>query len=70
MYNLFYTILPACPLIKNLQLVGGDTDSFFLAITTDSKHSLHDVFNTMTDQIDTSNYPTDHPLFSNNNKAK
>ena len=70
MYQLFYDILPACPLIKKLQLVGGDTDSFFLAITTDSKHSLHDVFSMMPNHIDTSNYPTDHPLFSNNNKAK
>ena len=70
MYHLFYTILPACPLIKKLQLVGGDTDSFFLAITTDSKHSLHDVFSTMTNYLDASNYPTDHPLFSVTNKAK
>ena len=34
MYQLFYKILPQCPLIKKLQLIGGDTDSFFLTIAT------------------------------------
>ena len=70
MYNLYYNILPQCPLIKKLQLVGGDTDSFFLTIATDIKHSLSDVFNSLTDFIDTSNYPPSHPLYSKENKAK
>ena len=70
MYNLFYNILPKCPLIKDLRLVGGDTDSFFLAITTDADKTLTDAFDMMREYVDTSNYPTDHPLFSNVNKAK
>ena len=70
MYNLFYKILPQCPLIKKLQLVGGDTDSFFLPIATDTNITLSDVFNNLAQHIDTSNYPPSHPLYSVVNKAK
>ena len=70
MYNLFYKILPQCPLIKKLQLVGGDTDSFFLTIATDTHITLSDVFNNLAQHIDTSNYPPSHPLYSTVNKAK
>ena len=70
MYNLFYNILPQCPLIKKLQLVGGDTDSFFLTIATDTHIRLSDVFNNLSQHIDTSNYPPSHPLYSAVNKAK
>lgn len=70
MYNLFYKILPQCPLIKKLQLVGGDTDSFFLTIATDTHITLSDVFNSLAQHIDTSNYPPSHPLYSTVNKAK
>ena len=70
MYNLFYKILPQCPLIKQLQLVGGDTDSFFLTIATDTHVSLSDVFCSLAQHIDTSNYPPSHPLYSTVNKAK
>ena len=70
MYNLFYKILPQCPLIKKLQLVGGDTDSFFLTIATNIKHTLSDVFNNLAQHIDTSNYPPSHSLYSSVNKAK
>ena len=70
MYNLYYNILPQCPLIKKLQLVGGDTDSFFLTITTDMNITLSDVFNNLAQHIDTSNYPPSHPMYSTVNKAK
>ena len=70
MYNLFYNILPQCPLIKQLHLIGGDTDSFFLTISTDTHVSLSDVFRSLAQHIDTSNYPPSHPLYSTVNKAK
>lgn len=70
MYNLYYRILPQCPLIKKLELVGGDTDSFFLTIATDINISLLDVFNNLSQHIDTSNYPLSHPSYSAVNKAK
>ncbi|MEL7306377.1 MAG: endonuclease domain-containing protein [Pseudomonadota bacterium] len=70
MYNLYYKILPKCPLIKKLQLIGGDTDSFFLAIATDTNITLSDVFNNLAKHIDTSNYPPSHPMYSIVNKAK
>ena len=70
MYQLFYKILPQCPLIKKLQLVGGDTDSFFLTIATDTHIKLSDVYNNLAQHIDTSNYPPSHPMYSTVNKAK
>ena len=70
MYNLFYKVLPQCSLIKSMELVGGDTDSFFLSITTESRYNLTDVFTDMKAFIDTSNYSTHHPLFSTQNKAR
>ena len=70
MYNLFYNILPQCPLIKKLQLIGGDTDSFFLTIATDIHITLSDVFNSLAQHIDTSNYPPSHPMYSTVNKAR
>ena len=70
MFNLYYNILPQCPLIKHISLVGGDTDSFFLSITTDINITLSDVFNSLSQHIDTSNYPPSHPLYSTRNKAR
>ena len=70
MYELYYQILPQCPLIKKLQLIGGDTDSFFLTIATDKHIELSDVFHSLAQHIDTSNYPLAHPLYSTVNKAK
>ena len=70
MYNLFYNILRKCPLIRQPDLVGGDTDSFFLAIKTDKNVSLADVFKSLSKYFDSSNYPQDHPLYSTSNKAK
>ena len=70
MYKLYYETLPQCSLIKKLQLVGGDTDSFFLTIATDTHITLSDVFHSLAQHIDTSNYPPSHPLYSAVNKAK
>jgi len=70
MYNLFYNILRKCPLIRQPDLVGGDTDSFFLALHTNKNVSLNDVFSNLKVFFDSSNYPNDHPLFSASNKAK
>ena len=70
MYTLYYKTLTQCPLIKKLQLVGGDTDSFFLSIVTDKNITLSDVFNSLAQHIDTSNYPPSHPMYSTVNKAK
>lgn len=70
MYNLYYNILRKCPLIRQPELVGGDTDSFFLALHTDKNISLSDVFSSLDIHFDSSNYPPDHPLYSTLNKAK
>ena len=70
MYKLFYQTLPQCSLIHNLELIGGDTDSFFLSLTVDAQTSSSDVLKSLESFVDFSNYPTDHPLFSNVNKAK
>ena len=70
MYNLYYNILRKCPLIRQPELVGGDTDSFFLALHTDKNVQLGDVFKNLSEYFDSSNYPQDHPLYSAANKAK
>ena len=70
MYRLFYETLPHCPLINKVQLLGGDTDSFFLALTVDEGITADDVLRNLESYVDFSNYPSDHPLFSNKNKAK
>ncbi len=70
MYKLFYEILPKCPLIHDLSLLGGDTDSFFLSLVVDQKTCHSDVLNSLRDYVDFSNYPSNHPLHSNVNKAK
>ena len=70
MYNLYYNILKKCPLIKQPDLVGGDTDSFFLALHCNKEITLHAVFTYLREYFDSSNYPQDHPLFSVSNKAK
>ena len=70
MYNLYYNILRKCPLIRQPELVGGDTDSFFLALHTEREVRLEDIFNYLSKYFDSSNYPQDHPLYSAVNKAK
>ena len=70
MYNLYYNVLRKCPLIKQPELVGGDTDSFFLALHTEKGVGLGDIFKSLAQYFDSSNYPQDHPLYSAANKAK
>jgi len=70
MYNLYYNILRKCPLIRQPDLVGGDTDSFFLALHTNTNISLNDVFSNLKEFFDSSNYPQDHPMYSASNKAR
>ena len=70
MYTLFYQTLPSCPLIKKLELLGGDTDSFFLEITTDTHVKVSDVLENLKECVDFSNYPPNHPQYSIDNKAK
>ena len=43
-------------LIKKLQLVGGDTDSFFLKISTEINITLSDVHSNLVQLIDFCNY--------------
>ena len=70
MYTLFYKTLPSCPLIHNIRLLGGDTDSFFLALTIDQDKAASDILSALEQYVDFSNYPPTHPLHSNTNKAK
>ena len=70
MYQLFYDILPQCPLIHTIKLLGGDTDSFFLSLLVDPGTTPADILSNMSTHVDFSNYPSTHPLFSVNNKAK
>ena len=70
MYNLFYNILKPCPLIKEVRLLGGDTDSFFLAMTTQKDLNFNEVMGYLKSYFDSSNYKKEHPLFSIKNKAK
>ena len=70
MYQLYYSILCKCPLIRQPDLVGGDTDSFFLALKTDRHVLLSDIFKYLSKYLDSSNYPQDHPMYSSANKAK
>jgi hypothetical protein len=70
MYNLYYNILSKCPLIRQPDLVGGDTDSFFLALHSKRDVSLVDIFRSLSQYFDASNYPQDHPLYSTANKAR
>ena len=70
MYTLFYETLPSCPLIHNIKLLGGDTDSFFLALTVEQHITTSDILSDMKQHVDFSNYPTTHPLHSDTNRAK
>ena len=70
MYKLFYDVLKSNPLMKDVRLLGGDTDSFFLAITTHKDINFNSVMSYLKPYFDSSNYPNTHPLFSLDNKAK
>ena len=53
-----------------LLLVAGDTDSFFLALHCNKHISLSDILISLQQYSDSSNYPSDHPLYSVANKAR
>ena len=55
------------PALSEVQLIGGDTDSFFLLLQ--SSVSLSEIWRSITN-FDSSNFPPTHTLFSNNNKAR
>ncbi|MEL7306873.1 MAG: hypothetical protein AAGK05_02755, partial [Pseudomonadota bacterium] len=52
MYHLYYNILRRCPLIKQPELIGGDTDSFFLALHTYNDVTLGHIFQYLTEYFD------------------
>ena len=72
MYRLAYEQLPKYEHQFNckIDIVGGDTDSFFLEVG--GADLLNPIYPAMLADglLDTSNYPRDHPLFSNEYKAK
>ena len=70
MYELYYETFQKCPLINKTRLCGGDTDSFFLCLYTSPDISLQDIFQYLQNKLDSSNYSSSHPLFSNDNRAK
>ena len=70
MYKLYYDIIKKCKCVKNVELLGGDTDSFFLAITTNKSIEIDDIFKELSPYFDSSNYPQNHPLYSISNKAR
>ena len=70
MYKLFYETLPSCPLIHDIKLLGGDTDSFFLSLTVEPHITTANILASLKQHVDFSNYPPTHPLYSNINKAK
>ena len=70
MYKLLYDIIRPCPLIREASLMRGDTDSFFLALTTQKYLNFNEVWKSLSRYFDSSNYKSDHPLYSLGNKAK
>ena len=70
MYELYYKTLSKNLLISKAVLCGGDTDSFFLALYSEPSVTLDDIFLSMSDVFDSSNYPDTHPMYSTCNKAK
>ena len=70
MYRPFYDTLRPNKLFNKVELLGGDTDSFFLALHTNADIGHQDIFRNLRSCLDSSNYPQDHPLYSLANKAR
>lgn len=72
MYELYYDRLRpmAARLGGSIELLGGDTDSFFLKVTNINVEEKLLPLLCRERLLDTSNYPADHPLFSNERRAK
>lgn len=62
MYKFYYEVVKLWP---NHDLIASDTDSIFLSITT---KNIYEVMKSIIDQLDTSDYPKDNPLYSEKNK--
>ena len=63
MYIFYYEVINK--LWPNNEIIGFDTDSFFLDIYTED---IYEDMKKISEHLDTSNYGKDHPLFSKNNK--
>ena len=63
MYEFYYNVINK--LWPNNYLVGSDTDSFFLSIESPDIYKDKEK---IIDELDTSDYPKDHPLYSIKNK--
>jgi len=67
MYNQYYNVIR--PLLGNkCSVLGTDTDSFFLLVETGE--SRYKTYLRLLPVLDTSNFPKDHPLFSEKLKAQ
>jgi len=64
MYSFFYEHLKA-KYVERCTLLFTDTDSLCCQITT---HDLYDDMGQLLDQLDTSNFPVDHPQYSQKNR--
>ena len=53
----------------SIRIMGGDTDSFFLSLKNVCANSLLEKM-ARDDVLDSSNYPKDHPLYSDRNRAR
>ncbi|CAC5392644.1 unnamed protein product [Mytilus coruscus] len=63
MYDFYYNVVNK--LWKNNELIASDTDSIFLKIETED---VYEDMKKIEDELDTSGYPKDHPLYSEKNK--
>ena len=72
MYELYYIHLARYESEFNcsIRLVGGDTDSFFLSVSNCNVYQQLLPAMLRDDLLDSSNYPSTHPLASDRNKAK
>jgi hypothetical protein len=70
MYRWRYDKLPAAlPPATTLQVLAGDTDSFFVRVEGVTRLAFEQRLCEL-GYLDSSNFPSDHPLFSNDRRAK
>lgn len=63
MYNFYYNVINK--LWEKNELVASDTDSIFFCIKT---KDIYEDMKEIIDELDTSDYPKNHPLYSEKNK--
>ena len=68
MFELVYHTLADDPSFNSFRILAGDTDSLFLEIETEDLYGT--VFPSLSSKLDSSNYPPNHALFSNENRAR